>query len=131
MTFEISDRQLTAECDKLAADIFAEMLDGMAADETPEDYRDEMSDRAHEAADGHQWTIYTHQAIMLCAHCDISQGEAFLEDTGMPQDVTFGSLATAIAYGEIRARIDTELGRLVDDWEDTREAAAIDEDEEA
>lgn len=129
--FEISDRQLTAECDTLAADIFAEVTADMAADETPDDLYDTMLDRAHEAADGHQWVIYTHSAIMLCAHCNIERGEEFLEDTGMPETVTFGALATAIAYGEIRARIEMELSNLIDAWEDTRPVAEESDDGES
>jgi len=118
--FQIDDHELDAECAQLAADIYAEFMEGKPA-ENPEDYRGDMSDRAHEAAAGHQWVIYTYKAIRLCASCDIAQGEEFLQDAGLPEDVTFGSLATTLAYGEIRARIDAALSELIDAWEEPEE----------
>lgn len=123
--FEISDRQLQKECEEIAKEIFDEILSdplqdvaaGDLPDIDPEDWRDDMDDRAHQTIDGHQWVIYTHKAIMLCAHCNVDQGEAFLEDTGLPAEVTFGSLATAIAYGEMRARVMAEIDTLIENWE--------------
>jgi hypothetical protein len=111
--FIINDYILDKECNSLAHEIFDNMLDDMASDETPDDYRDTMSDRAHEYADGHEWVIYYYKAVMLCAHCNIDQGEEFLENTGMPETPTFQGLATIIAYGEILARIETVLNELV------------------
>lgn len=125
--FQINDGILARECDQLAREIFDEVMQGHEG-ENPEDYRDEMDDRAHETADGHQWAIYNYQALMLCAHCDVSQGEEFLEDTGMPEDVTIHTLACTIAYGEIRARIMDEINDLIEAWE---EPADADEDEAA
>ncbi|MGB1214981.1 MAG: hypothetical protein ACPG4X_16555, partial [Pikeienuella sp.] len=110
--FVINDHILTKECDELAQDIFdevvAEITSGIADGESPADFRDCMSDRAHETADGHEWVIYTYKAHMLCAHCNVDQGEEFLEDVGMPDTPTYDSLGTMIAYGEMRARIDAE-----------------------
>ncbi|MDB6151512.1 MAG: hypothetical protein JWQ44_2960 [Chthoniobacter sp.] len=114
--FQINDYMLTRECDQLAQDIFDEVMTD-AGDETAEDRRDTMQDRAHEAADGHEWVIYTFKAHMLCAHCNTDQGEAFLEDTGMPEEVTYDKLGTIIAYGEMRARIETKLCELIEAWE--------------
>jgi hypothetical protein len=122
--FQINDHILQKECESLATDIFADVCDGMAEDETPEDYRDEMNERAWQDADGHEWVIYNFKALMLCAHCDVSDGEAFLEDVGMPAEPTIYSLACAIAFGEIRARIEACLQELCDEWEDKREGAA-------
>lgn len=124
--FQINDRILSDECEGLARDIFDEVM-AQYAGENPEDYRDEMDDRAHQKADGHQWVIYNYQALMLCAHCDVSQGEEFLEDVGMPEEVTIHKLACTIAYGEIRARIMDEINDLIEAWEPADE----DEDEAA
>jgi hypothetical protein len=121
---QINDYALTKEAEALAAEIFANMLEGMASDETPEDYRDELSDQAHMDADGHQWVIYTYKAHQLCANCNTDNGEAFLEDAGNPDPVTYDSLATAIAYGELLARIELALNELVEAWEDTRDEGA-------
>jgi hypothetical protein len=37
---------------------------------------------AQQACDGHQWVIYTYKAMLLCAECDTSAGEEYLEDCG-------------------------------------------------
>ena len=121
--FQINDRLLSDECELLAREIYAEVMEQHPG-ENPEDYRDEMDDRAHETADGHQWVIYNYQALMLCAHCDVSQGEEFLEDVGMPEDVTIHKLACTIAYGEIRARIMDEIKDLIEAWEPADEDEA-------
>lgn len=124
--FQISDYLLQRECEALAADIFADIVAEMADDETPEDYRAKMSDRAHEDAGGHQWVIYNHMALMLCAHCDTSNGDAFVDDVGInwtPGESTIYTVATALAYGEIKGRIEAALNELAEAWEDTRETA--------
>lgn len=121
----ITEYSLNKECEELAQEIYADIMGGKGADENPEDYRDEMMDRAHEDADGHQWAIYIHHARQMCADCDVSRGEEFLEDVGMPEEVTFDKLATTIAYGEMRARIEEALGDLID----AREEPESDEEE--
>ena len=82
-----------------------------------------MMDRAHEDADGHEAVIYTYRALQICANCNTDQGEAFLEETGMPKEVTFNKLATIIAYGEMRARIESKLDELIEAHDDEREDA--------
>lgn len=114
--FQINDHLLQKECAELAREIFDEVMEDKAGDH-PEDYRDEMDERAHETADGHQWVIYTYKAHMLCAHCDVSNGEEFLADVGVGPDPTYDSLGTMIAYGEMRARIMAEIDELIEAWE--------------
>lgn len=116
--FQINDYLLSKECDALAAEIVADFKEDLAADETLEDKRDEMMDRAHEDADGHAWVIYNYQALMLCAHCNTSNGESFLDDVGFEWnqgESTIYTVATTIAYGEMRARIEQEIDRLIED----------------
>ena len=131
----ITDYALTKECEALAAEIFdavkAEHIDPEAPwDFDPEDYRDEMDDRAHESADGHQWVIYTYKAIQLCAECNTDEGEAFLEDVGPSQPITFGGLETQIAYGEMRARIMASIDELIEGYTAPEEPDEDEEDEE-
>jgi hypothetical protein len=114
---EMNDHILTKECEALAKEIFDIALEDMAEDETPEDYADDMQDRAHEYADGHQWVIYYHWAHRICMYCNTDDGEQFLEDIGMPETPTYDGLATIIAFGEMRARISAALADLVDGWE--------------
>lgn len=120
--FQINDYLLHKECVQLAAGILQDLQDSNQG-ESPDSLRDYAMDRAHEAVDGHQWVIYTHKAIMLCAHCDTSLSEAWLGETGNPPDVTFGGLATHIAYGEMRARIESELSDLIDAAQEAFDAA--------
>ncbi len=117
--FQINDHLFSKECDDLAASIFAEVFadSDTAKGMGPDDWRDEMTDRAHETADGHEWVIYNYKALMICAHCDVSEGEAFREDVGMPSEVTIYKLACMIVYGEMRARIEAKLQELADEWE--------------
>lgn len=124
--FQINDHILTKECDSLAAEIFAEYVAKLEDDETPEDYQDEMHDRAHEDADMHEWVIYNWKALMLCAHCDTGNGEEFMDDVGFEWkqgESTIYTVASFLAYGEIRARIIGELNRLIDEWEPAADAA--------
>lgn len=112
--FQISDHLLTKECDEIAAGIVEEQRDELAGDESLEDYRDEMSSCAHERVDGHSWVIYNHKALMICAHCNTDEGEAFLEDVGMPEGPDIYKLACLIAFGEMRARVEQAIDRLIE-----------------
>lgn len=115
--FQINDHLLQTECDSLAQEIFDEFKAEGGEGWNPEDDRDEMSDRAHETADGHEWVIYTYKAHMLCAHCDTTKGEELLEDVGMPEDPTYDKLGSFIAFGEMRGRIEEKLSELIEEYE--------------
>ena len=121
--FQINDHILSKECEGLAKDIFEETMADAADDETADQLRDDMSDRVHERVDGHEWVIYYHKALMTCAHCNVEEGEAFLEDIGMPETPTIYSIACLILYGEMRARTDAEISDMIEAWEPTEAAA--------
>jgi hypothetical protein len=112
-----TDYALQREAKGAAIDIFETVQSEHGAGFEPDAYDSEWSDRAHEWADSSQHVIYNYRAIQICANCDTSNGEAFLEDVGTPEDVTFESLAVAIAYGELRARIEGELQEICEEWE--------------
>lgn len=118
--FQINDHLLCKEARALAQDIFEEWQDKYPAEFAAGncgDYLGEMQDRAHETADGHEWVIYTYKAHALCLHCNTDKGEELLEDCGMPEDVTYDSLGTMIAFGELRGRIEEELQEMCDEHE--------------
>lgn len=118
--FQINDHLLTKECDGLAADIFAEIVAKLDEGEEPSDKRDEMDDRAHEKVDWHEWVIHNFKALMICAHCDTSEGESFLDDIGfqwVQSESTIYTVATTIVYGEMRARVMAEIDQLIEAWE--------------
>jgi len=111
------------ECEELAQEIFNETMEGQG-DEDPDYHRDDMSDRAYETVDGHQWVIYYSYAHQICQRCRTDYGEQFLEDVGNPDPVTYDSLAVTIAYGEMLARVQDHLNTLIDAWEEPEEDAA-------
>ena len=73
---------------------------------------------AHEHADGSEWVIYYARAHALCQNCDTSEGEAFISDCCEPMHGwTYDSIACAIAYGELHARILWAIEHLTDQEE--------------
>lgn len=126
----ISDYSLQEECELIAQSIFDEAMDDLDAHETAEDKRDDMMDRVHEDVDGHQWVIYHYRAHQVCS-CNTDLGEQFLEDIGMPSEVTYDSLATIIAFGEMKGRVEARIQELVDEWVDERGGEDDEEDDES
>lgn len=73
-------------------------------------------DLAHQYADGSEYVIYYSKAHELCQNCNIDNGEEWLAEIGVSGDVTYGSVATVIAYGELYNRILTEIS-VIEEWE--------------
>ena len=131
MTERYDEYTLSKECDALAQAI----LDDFIRDDDLErshidEYDDDLNDRVHEYVDGHQYVIYNYQALRFVAECNCEDGEIFLEEIGLPDDVDIYKLASTILYGEMRARITATLESLVaahnervDDLEDESEDA--------
>lgn len=115
-----TDRALYLEAKNAAIDIFAEFESENPNHFDPEHWRDEMYERAHEFADMSQHVIYTFRALQICANCDTSEGEAFIEEIGIGENPTFYSIATLIAYGQLRSMIESELETLIDEWSDPK-----------
>tara|TARA_Y100000310_G_scaffold300671_1_gene336530 strand:+ start:423 stop:788 length:366 start_codon:yes stop_codon:yes gene_type:complete len=111
-----TDGQLDAYCKDMAQDIYDETMRDLEG-EDPQDHRDDMQDCVHEWVDGDQNVIYYHRAHSICQNCDIGEGEAFLEDVGMPTEIAYDSLAVAIAFGEMRSRVAIALDEIINEWE--------------
>lgn len=92
--------------DKIAAEYAADIM------RECNDYGGSYYDMAHEYADGSEHVIYYSKAHAICQNCDTSNGEQFLEDNGNPETVTYDTLATAIAYGELLARINAAIDEI-------------------
>lgn len=103
--FQINDYLLTQECESIARDII---------DRNPGSDRNDLYDDIHQTVDGHQWVIYNYKALKICADCNVESGEAFLEDIGMPEDVTIYSLASIIVYGEMESRVREAIDETLD-----------------
>ena len=65
---------------------------------------DDAAEFIQQTCDGHEWVIYHHKAIQICASCNTDIGEAFLEDVGMPETPTLNSIASLIVYAELEGR---------------------------
>ena len=121
--FTIDNYEFHKECERIASEVWEEYADKFGEDgsEYWHNIFSDMEDCAHETVDGHEWVIYNHKALMICAHCDVNMGEAFLDDIGMPEKPTIYSLASTIVYGEMRARIMEILDGKIKDWEEENE----------
>jgi len=94
-----------------AADIADEILRECDGD------RETAHDMGYEYADGSEWAIYYHKAHELCQNCNTDNGEQFYDDCGPWEDVTYDKIATIIAYGELRARIEQAIDAKIDEAE--------------
>ncbi len=100
----MNNHELTEYAESIAQEIFDQASD-----------RDEMSDLAFRYADGSEHVIYYGKAHSICQNCDTSQGESDLKDTSDPMQKTYDGFATAIAFCELRCRIETALNALCDE----------------
>ena len=117
-----SDYALTKVAENYAADIFAELQDEHG--KNPESFEDYFSDAAHSWADQSEHVIYTARAIAICGNCDTDAGEEWLSDIyGKPFDgcETFAEVCTRLAFAELYCRIQDELQKLKDNWEEEEE----------
>lgn len=94
--FRINDYTLNQEAKEIAA----------AAMREEKEYGTDAEQMLHEMCEGHQWVIYTKKAFMLCAECDTSEGEDYLDDYGFATfgDYGFesvGAHATKLAYATL------------------------------
>lgn len=102
MTTITHENQLQLYCEDLASQVIEECVQGTKAD---------SSDLIHEICDGSQHVIYHYKAHSICLHCNVSDGEMFLEDIGAPVDGwTYDTMASAIVYGELVARVSRIVG---------------------
>ena len=101
--FEINDYILRQEAKALAKQAIAEVAH----------YGGDHFKRLEQAVDGHEWVIYTYKALLLCAECDTSDGEQWLEDIGSEPTNDIGKLATLTAYATLLAAARDELCKLI------------------
>ena len=67
--------------------------------------RDDGMDLVHQYADGSEWVIYDGKAHDLCRNCNTDQGEDFLAECYPDNNLSYNEMASAIAFGEIQARL--------------------------
>lgn len=115
--FTITDFQLYRECAAMAKEIFEDHMNRNPGSE-PEELRDDMMDSAHETADAHEYVIYNFQAGVVCAYCNVNDGEQQYGEISDPNaDFDLDRIHCAIAYLEMKCRIESALDELIDEWE--------------
>ena len=88
--FTINNYELQQEAKRLAQECFDE---GDTHGEDPNEY-------LWQTCDGHEWAIYTYKALLLCAECDTSEGEDYLEGVGMEFD-SLAQHACTVAFATL------------------------------
>ena len=94
------------ELDLIAKDYAAAIAEEL------EQHDGDAYDLAHEYVDGSEHVIYYAKAHAICQNCNIENGLAFLEDVGIPKNISYNGHAVLIAYGELHARVIAEYEKL-------------------
>ena len=107
----MNDTKLDLIAQTYAEDIFAEMkVDGWT--------EDEARDTIWEWVDGSEHVIYYGKAHDICQTCDITNGEEFAEEVGLPEVVTYDNLASQIVFGELLYRVTVAFYELMENYDE-------------
>ena len=107
----MNDHKLDLIAQSYAQDIFDDMLQYEMSE-------DDARDQIWEWVDGSEHVIYHRKAHDICQNCDVSEGEAWSEDIGLPEPVTYNSLATQIAFGELLYRTTVAFDTLMENYDE-------------
>ena len=102
--FKINNYELQQEAKRLAQECFNE---GDEGGNDPNEY-------LWQTCDGHEWAIYTYKALLLCAECDTSEGEDYLEGLDM-QHNSLAEHACAVAFATLYCAAMDELADIEDE----------------
>lgn len=102
--FKINNYELQQEAKRLAQECFNE---GDEGGNDPNEY-------LWQTCDGHEWSIYTYKALLLCAECDTSEGEDYLEGLDM-QHNSLAEHACAVAFATLYCAAMDELADIEDE----------------
>ena len=102
-----SDFQLTEYATDIARDIARDAKDF-----------EQAMDWAHESADGSEHVIYTYKAHAVCQNCCTDEGRELVSQCYPDAWLDYDEQASAIAYGELLARIQAALNANFEDWKE-------------
>ena len=88
--FKINNYELQQEAKRLAQECFNE---GDEGGNDPNEY-------LWQACEGHEWSIYTYKALLLCAECDTSEGEEYMASLGRELN-SLSEHASEVAFGTL------------------------------
>jgi len=100
-----SDFQLDVYAMGIAEDVMREV----------EEYGSDADDLIHEHVDGSEHVIYHYKSHSICKNCNTDAGEEFVKEVGYPNPVTYDSLASAIAFGELLHRVQLAYNELLEE----------------
>ena len=100
--FKINDFILRTEAEDIARQAMREV----------QEYGGDVHEFMHQTCDGHEWIIYTYKALLLCAECDTSEGEQYLEDMGMGGFDDLTTRATRVAFATLLGACHEAYARL-------------------
>lgn len=89
--FKINNYELQQEAKRLAQQCFDE----------GETHGDDPYENLWQSCEGHEWVIYTYKALLLCAECDTSDGEDYLDDLGMTEFDDLAHHASQVAFATL------------------------------
>jgi hypothetical protein len=88
--FTINNYELELEAQRLAQECF----------DAGDTHGEDPSEYLWQTCDGHEWVIYTYKALLLCANCDTSAGEDYLEGLGHEYQ-SIGAHACVVAFATL------------------------------
>ena len=121
-----NNHDLATVAAKIAKEIFDDVREGEGEGFDPDACRSDMVDRAWEEVDGCQHVIYTSRALSICANCDTSAGEGYLDDIyGEPfnECESFADVCTRLAFAVLYCEVILQLDELIDNYETPEETA--------
>lgn len=94
--FRINNYELQQEAKRLAQECF----------DAGDTYGEDPNEYLWQSCEGHEWVIYTYKALLLCAECDTSEGEIFVNDFKAgscepDKQLTLAEHACAVAFGTL------------------------------
>lgn len=108
--YEINQRTLEIEATFIADSLYAFGLKLATGDKAAAiDY---ALDKAYEETDSHQWVIYNYPALLLCANCDTTVGEEWLEQSGFTEWSSIGQHASAVAHATLYCLVNDKLAEI-------------------
>jgi hypothetical protein len=112
----MNDTKLDLIAQAYAEDIFEDMI-------RCEHTEDIAREAIWQWVDGSEHVIYYAKAHDVCQNCDVSEGEAWSEEVGLPEVVTYDNLAVQIAFGELLYRVTVAFDKLIEDYNEKAETA--------
>lgn len=78
------------------------------------EYGASVHEMMHQMCDGHEWVIHTYKAMILCAECDTTDGEEYLDDIGQDNFIDLKQHACAVAFATLLGACHEAYAQMMD-----------------